>query len=264
MSYLPKILIIAGSDPSGGAGIQTDIKTATANKTYASAAITCLTVQNTALVGGFFTPDSKFLEKQLEFLFSDIKFDVIKIGMIGGAGNIKVIIKILKKFAAKMPIILDPVMVATSGDKLFDVKNILALKELVKIATIVTPNINEAKNLADQEVSTKEEMIEAATSIKKIGAQSVLVKGGHIDLDKNIVTNIFLDKGGKVHEITNKRVDMLVGIHGTGCALATSIACGIAKKQNSLLAVKNANKYIFKQIEKSQKIGKGSNILTHF
>ena len=264
MSYLPKILIIAGSDPSGGAGIQTDIKTATANKTYASAVITCLTAQNTVLVGGALTPDSKFLEKQLELLFLDIKYDAIKIGMVGNIENIKIIIKILKKFASKTPIILDPVMIATSGDKLFDMKNISALKDLVKISTIVTPNIDEAKNLTGKDIVTKNDMIKAAIDIKKIGAKNVLIKGGHIDLDKNIVTNIFLDKDDKIHEIINKRVKISGEVHGTGCALATTISCLIAKKQNPILAVKKANEYIFEQIKKSHKIGKGSNILTHF
>lgn len=263
MKPLAKILIIAGSDPSGGAGLQTDLKTATNHKTYASAAPTCLTVQNTQKVSDIFNPNAKLLEQQLESLFSDIKYDAIKIGMVGDLQNIRALNKSLDKYAKNIPIILDPVMVATSGDKLFDQENILELQKLIKKAFLITPNINEAEILANQQIKSTQDIIEAAKKIKKIGAQNIFIKAGHLKDQNHKITNILLDNQEKITKITNKKVKT-GEIHGTGCSLATAICCNISKGYNLVKSVKNANNYIYRQIKKSQKVGQGSNILTHF
>ncbi len=263
MKSLPRILIIAGSDPSGGAGLQTDIKVATNNETYSSAVVTSLTVQNTSKVSQVFTPNSDILRSQLKSLFLDIKFDAIKIGMVGGFKNIETIIEILDKYTKDVPIVLDPVMVATSGDELLDLKNIEILQQLMKRVTIITPNINEAQILAKFKICDKREVINAAKYIKNTVNCSVFVKSGHLDLGKEVVENIFLDDDDRVHEVVNKRVD--VGdVHGTGCALATAITCNIAKGFDLLTSVKRANEYVYEQIKNSRRVGKGSRILTHF
>ncbi len=263
MKFLPKILIIAGSDPSGGAGLQTDIKTATNHKVYASATPTALTSQNTAKVSGIFNPGPEILKSQLTALFTDIKYDVIKIGMVGDTKNIQVIIDSLDKFAKNIPVILDPVMVSTSDDKLFDVKDLESLKKLMKKATIATPNIDEAEILSGQNIKSEADIVKAAQKIQENSGNSVFIKSGHFDTKNSKITNIFLDKDGKVYKISNKRVKTKE-IHGTGCALATAIACNIAKGKSTIFSVKKANSYIYKQIKKSQKVGKGSRILTHF
>lgn len=138
---LPKILIIAGSDPCGGAGIQTDIKVAMAHDVYASAVITSLTSQNTVNVSDIYTPNSNILDSQLQVVLQDIKFDVIKVGMVAGGENIEVILRNISKYCKSIPVVFDPVMVATSNDSLFVEKDLDQLKKLVAISEIVTPNI---------------------------------------------------------------------------------------------------------------------------
>lgn len=259
---MPKILIIAGSDPSGGAGIQTDIKVATTHNVYASAVITSLTSQNTEKVTNIYTPDSKILDSQLQIVLQDIKFDAIKVGMVAGGENIEVILHNISKYCKDVPLILDPVMVATSADSLFDEKDLDQLKKLVAISRIVTPNIDEAQKLSQMVIRNNEDILKAAKKIQELGATNVFIKAGHLDQGQE-VQNILLDKNFVTNIIANDRLDK-GQIHGTGCALATSIACHIAKKENLLPAIKKANQYIFKNIENCQKVGNGSAILTHF
>ncbi len=262
---IKKLLIIAGSDPSGGAGIQADIKTATAHKVYAAAVITCLTAQNTARVSEIFNPPVSFLRAQLDAVLDDIKFDAIKIGMLGSVDIIECVAEVLAKKAQGIPLVLDPVMVATSGDLLLERNAVDALKSrLVNGSFLVTPNIDEAKILAGIKINNIDDMKRAAFIIKGIGAKNVLIKGGHLNLanDKKI-TNILLNEKGKFYEITNKKI-AIGSVHGTGCALACAIACNVAKKMALKRGVKKANDYVYKALSANLKVGNGSNVLKHF
>lgn len=270
MSFSAKILIIAGSDPSGGAGLQADIKTAAAHDIYSSAVVTCLTAQNTQGVSAIHNPPISFLRQQLETVLDDIKFDAIKIGMLGTTEIIDCVADILQKKAKKIPLILDTVMVATSGDLLLEKKAVAALKEkLVKAALIVTPNIDEAEVLAEMKIKNISDMKIAAQKIQKFGARNVLIKGGHLLESRaparhkeEIIRSILLDEKGKFHTITNKRIGKK-NLHGTGCTLASAIAANIAKGEDVVSAVRKANSYVYRAIVKSVKVGKGSLVLTH-
>ena len=260
MKKIPKILIIAGSDPSGGAGIQADLKTAAAHKIYASAAITCLTAQNTKKVFAIHNPPISFLRQQIEAVLSDIKFDAIKIGMLGTSEIIDCVADALKK-QKNIPLILDTVMIATSGDLLLKENAVEALKsKLIRGAHIVTPNIDEAKVLAEMEINDLNDMKSAAIIIKALGCKSVLIKGGHLKSTDGKIHNLLLDEKDKFHIIRNKKVETK-NIHGTGCTLASALACNIAKKMPLLNAVKKSNDYVYRAIVKSLKVGKGSLVL---
>lgn len=261
---IAKILIIAGSDPSGGAGLQADIKTATAHKVYAGAVVTCLTAQNTVGVAGVFYPEISFLEQQLVAVLDDIKFDAIKIGMLGNSAVIGCVAEVLQEKAKKIPIILDTVMVATSGDLLLEENAVEALKSrLVKGAFLVTPNIDEAQVLAQMQIKNLAGMKMAAQKIKELGAKNVLIKGGHLQNDDAKITNILLDEKGKIHLIKNKKIKEKA-IHGTGCTLASAIACNIAKNFSLQTSVKKANSYVYKALVNNLTIGKGAKLLKHF
>ncbi len=261
---IPKILIIAGSDPSGGAGLQADVKTATAHKVYAGAAVTCLTAQSTARVAGVFNVPVLFLKLQLEEVLSDIKFDAIKIGMLSTCEIIDCVADVLQAKARNIPLILDTVMVATSGDLLLEENAVDALKSrLLDGAFLVTPNIDEAKVLAKIAINNVEDMKQAALIIKEMGAKNVLIKGGHLKFDGDKIVNIFLDEKGKFFAIENKKV-AVKKLHGTGCTLASAIACNVAKGMDLLAGVKRGNEFVYKAIVANLKVGKGSFVLWHF
>ncbi len=260
---MKKILIIAGSDSGGGAGLQADIKTATANKVYAASAVTCLTAQNTKGVYQIHNAPISFLKKQLEVVLQDINFDAIKTGMLAEATIINCIYDVLRKKAKNIPLILDPVMVATSGDILLKENAIKALKRLISCAKIVTPNIDEAQVLAQMKIKNLQDMKIAAKKIKDLGCAAVLVKGGHLNFSDKKIYSILLDENDKFHQISNQKIGKN-NIHGTGCTLASALACNIAKEMSLQVAAKKANSYVFASIKKSAKIGKGSLVLQHF
>lgn len=263
-SNVAKILIIAGSDPSGGAGIQADIKTACVHKTYAAAAITCLTAQNTKKVFALHNSPIDFLRQQIEVALDDISFDAIKIGMLGNAEIIECVADVLFRKAKKIPLILDTVMVATSGDLLLKKNAVEVLKsKLIKGAFVVTPNVDEAEVLAEMKITNLHEMKLAATKIKASGAKNVFLKGGHLNFSDGKIHNILLDEKNKFHVISNKKFGA-ENIHGTGCALASALACNVAKKMELVAAAKKANSYVYQEIVKSEKVGKGSRVLMHF
>jgi hydroxymethylpyrimidine/phosphomethylpyrimidine kinase len=264
MRNLPKILIIAGSDPSGGAGIQADIKTASAHGVYSSAVITCLTAQNTQKVFAVHNSPIDFLRQQMAVVLNDISFDAIKIGMLGNAEIIDCVADVLRKKAKNIPLILDTVMVATSGDLLLETNAVKSLQEkLINGAFLVTPNIDEAQVLAGMPISTLAEMKIAATIIKNLGARNVLVKGGHLNFSDGKIRSILLDEENNFHIISNKKIGHQ-NIHGTGCTLASSIACNIAKKFGLEDAVRKSNRYVSQSIMKGLAVGKGSKVLGHF
>jgi hydroxymethylpyrimidine/phosphomethylpyrimidine kinase len=264
MKFDAKILIIAGSDPSGGAGIQADIKTACAAKVYSSAVITCLTAQSTSKVFAIHNSPIGFLRAQLEAVLDDIEFDAIKIGMLGTLEIIDCVADVLDEKAKKTPLILDTVMVATSGDLLLQQNAVEALKSrLISKSLVVTPNIDEAQVLTEMKIKNIQEMKLAASKIKALGAKSVLIKGGHLNFDDGKIHSIFLDEDQKFHRISNLKFGQK-NIHGTGCTLATALACNVAKKIDLLQSAKKANSFVYSSIVKSLQVGKGSLVLRHF
>jgi len=254
-----KILVIAGSDSCGGAGIQADIKTITALGSYAMTAITAVTIQNTTGVKSIVPIDSKEISNQIEFTSKDIKPDAVKIGMLHSTKVIKSVIHSLKLIKVKK-IILDPVMVAKGGAKLLDDKAVELLKdELIKKVTLITPNIPEAEILTNTKIKTKEDMIFAASVLINLGAKNVFIKGGH--LDSNLVYDIFVNKK-EIMIIKNRRITTS-NTHGTGCTLSSAIstffACGKTLKKSCELATK----YVNNSIRSNLNYGKGHGPINH-
>ena len=254
-----KILIIAGSDSSGGAGIQADIKTVTALGSYAMTAITAVTIQNTTGVNSIVPIDPKQISNQIEFTSKDIKPDAIKIGMLHSTKVIRSIIYSLDVIKVNK-IILDPVMIAKGGAKLIDDKAIKLLKnELIKKVSLITPNILEAEILTNSKIRSKEDMIFAASILIELGAKNVFMKGGH--LDSKVVHDIFVNKN-EIMVINNQRI-ATTNTHGTGCTLSSAIstffACGKTLKKSCELATK----YVNNSIRSNLNFGKGHGPINH-
>lgn len=260
----PKLLIIAGSDSCGGAGLQADIKTATVNNVYSASVVTSLTAQNTQKVHSIFDVPVDFLRKQIDVVMDDINFDAIKIGMLSTEEIIDCVASALKSKFKKIPIVLDPVMVATSGDILLRKDAIEALqKKLISKAKIVTPNIDEAQILADMKIRNLSDMREACHAIKSFGCEAVLIKGGHLNFADGKIHSLLLDAEDDFYMISNKKI-VTKNIHGTGCTLASAIAANIAKKIDLVNAVKKANNYVYQCVASNIKAGKGSLVLQHW
>ena len=254
-----KVLIIAGSDSSGGAGIQADIKTITALGSYAMTAITAVTIQNTTGVKSIVPINPKEISNQIEFTSTDIKPDAVKIGMLHSVKVIKSVAHSLDLIKVKK-IILDPVMIAKGGAKLIDDKAIQLLKNmLIKKVSLITPNIPEAEILTKTKIKTKEDMIFAASILIELGAENVFIKGGH--LDSKIVKDIFVNKK-EIIIIKNKRI-ATINTHGTGCTLSSAIsafyACGKSLKRSCELATK----YVNNSIRSNLNYGKGHGPINH-
>ena len=254
-----KILIIAGSDSSGGAGIQADIKTVTALGSYAMTAITAVTIQNTTGVKSIVSINPKEISNQIEFTSKDIKPDAIKIGMLHSTKVINAVIHSLNIIKVKK-IILDPVMITKSGTKLIDDKAVQLLKDkLIRKVSLITPNIPEAEILTGTKIKTKEDMIFAATVLIELGAKNVFIKGGH--LQSKVVQDIFLNKK-ELMVIKNKRISTS-NTHGTGCTLSSAIStffsCGKTLKKSCELATK----YVNNSIRSNLNYGKGQGPINH-
>lgn len=261
MSNIKKVLIIAGSDSSGGAGLQADIKTVQEFNLFSSNVITSLTAQNTEKVAEIHTPPISFFEKQLNTVLDDIKFDIIKIGMLANEKIIASVVKILEEKSPKTPIVLDPVMVATSGDKLLEDKAIKLLKEkLIPNSFMVTPNIAEAEILSGVSISNVSDMEKAAKKIKDLGVNNVLIKGGHLEFPDKKIRSLLLDEYDEPYIIINKQIGKR-SIHGTGCTLASAIACNIVNNLDILSACKKSNDYVYRLIKDAKKVGNGSLVL---
>lgn len=255
---MEKLLTIAGSDSSGGAGIQADLKTFVAHKVYGMSVITSLTAQNTTGVTGVVDTPPEFVGKQLDAVFTDIYPDAIKIGMVSNEEIIKVIADKLKEYGAKN-IVLDPVMVATSGSALMKSTATRALiQELLPLADIITPNMSEAAALSGIEVNTKEGMEKAAKIIGKCIKGVVLVKGGHLEDSADDV--LYID--GEVHWVEGKRIAN-PNTHGTGCTLSSAIAVNLAKGMNAIDAFTKAKEYLTGAIEANLDLGQGRGPLNH-
>ena len=261
MSAPKRLLIVAGSDSSGGAGIQADIKTATAFGVYAMTAITAVTVQNTKGVKAIHSVPPAIVAGQIAATLSDIGADAIKIGMLGSAAIVKAVAAALRKHARKIPIVLDPVMVSTSGSRLLAPNAVAAMtKDLFPLATLVTPNIPEAKALVHLKSAKRDDAEAAARKLIAQGAQAALIKGGHAT--RATIDDVMVWKGGvEVYAFPRIRTKHT---HGTGCTLSTAIACGLAKGQSLPLAVGRAREYVQKAIETAPGFGKGHGPLNHF
>ena len=251
-------LTIAGSDCSGGAGIQADIKTMAVHKIYAMSVITALTAQNTTGVTDIMEATPEFVAAQLDAVFTDIFPNAVKIGMVSSAEIIETIADKLKEYNAKN-IVLDPVMVSTSGHKLIsdDACDVLITK-LMPLADIITPNIPEAEVLCGFEIKTEDDMIRAAEKIAQKFSGAVLVKGGHM---VNDATDL-LYKNGEIKWYRTVKIEN-PNTHGTGCTLSSAIACGLAEGNSMERAVENAKKYLTGAIGAMLDLGKGSGPLEH-
>ncbi len=251
-------LTIAGSDSSGGAGIQADIKTMTANGVYAMSAITALTAQNTTGVQGIFEVTPAFLAMQLDSVFTDIRPDAVKIGMVSSSGLIETIAERLAFYHAEN-VVVDPVMVATSGSRLISDDAIDTLKaRLLPMAAVLTPNIPEAEVLAGMAVSSPEDMMAAAEKIGRGFGCAVLCKGGHDHNDANDL----LYRNGDFKWFYGRRIDN-PNTHGTGCTLSSAIASNLAKGMDLDAAVERAKAYISGALGAMLDLGRGAGPMDH-
>ncbi len=251
-------LTIAGSDTSGGAGIQADLKTMTMNGVFAMSALTALTAQNTVGVQGIFEVTPEFLGMQIDSVFTDIRPDAVKIGMVASAELISVIAEKLTAYQAEN-IVVDPVMVATSGAKLISDDAVSALKEkLLPLAAVVTPNIPEAEVLSGMKIESPEDMVKAAEKISRDYHCAVLCKGGHSMNDANDL----LYHDGTYQWFNGKRIDN-PNTHGTGCTLSSAIAANLAKGHDLATAVERAKEYISGALAAMLDLGAGSGPMNH-
>lgn len=255
---IKKVLTIAGSDSSGGAGIQADLKTITVHKMYGMSVITALTAQNTTGVYGILEASPDFVANQIECIFNDIYPDAVKIGMVSNSEIIKVIAEKLTEYKAKN-IVVDPVMVATSGSKLISDEAInILVKELIPLARVITPNIPEAEVLCGFKINNEKDMIEAAKAISKNFKGAVLVKGGHLAKD---ATDL-LYENGNIHWFKTEKINTL-NTHGTGCTLSSAIACNLADGKSLAESIEKAKNYLTGALKAGLDLGKGSGPLEH-
>ncbi|MEO1816054.1 MAG: bifunctional hydroxymethylpyrimidine kinase/phosphomethylpyrimidine kinase [Acetobacterium sp.] len=259
---MKKVLSIAGSDSSGGAGIQADIKTIMAHGSYAMTAITVLTAQNTTGVFGISEVAPEFVENQLDCVFTDIFPDAVKIGMVYSAAIIGSIAQKLKQHQARN-IVLDPVMVATSGGRLLSDDSIESLKtELMPLADLITPNIPEAECLCGFGIHSQSDMVRAAKKIAATYAGSILIKGGHLYESADDFLLVQDHKGSEEVWFPGVKIDN-PNTHGTGCTLSAAIACNLAAGAEMKAAVKNAKDYVSGALSANLDLGQGSGPLDH-
>lgn len=255
-----RVLVIAGSDSGGGAGIQADIKAVMALGGFATTALTALTAQNTRGVTGVLPVPPEFLRAQIDAVLSDIGTDAIKTGMLPDTASILIVADVVSGLSPRAPFVMDPVMVATSGDRLQSAEALAALKtRLLPLATIITPNIPEAELLLGRRIADEAAQREAAQALLAIGAQAVLVKGGH--LTGETVTDLLASASG-ILAITGPRINS-TSTHGTGCTLASAIAAGLAQGMGLEDAVRRARAYVAAAIRAAPGLGQGHGPLGH-
>jgi len=252
------VLTIAGSDCSGGAGIQADIKTITVHKMYAMSAITALTAQNTTGVYGIMEVSPEFVAQQLDCIFTDIRPDAVKIGMVSSAAIINAIADKLIEYKAEN-IVVDPVMVSTSGSRLLSDDAMEALiTRLLPLGKVITPNIPEAEALCGFEITSTDDMIRAASAISKFVSGAILIKGGH--LEGRASDLLYLD--GKSNWYHEEKVGN-TNTHGTGCTLSSAIACNLAADFTLEKSIERAKTFITGALKSGLDLGKGSGPLDH-
>jgi hydroxymethylpyrimidine/phosphomethylpyrimidine kinase len=259
-----RVLTIAGSDSGGGAGIQADLKTLAANGCYGMSVITALTAQNTQGVTGIHPVPVDFVARQLDAVLSDLGADAVKVGMLYSAELIEMVARKLKEYQMS-PIVLDPVMVAQSGDKLLRDDAVAALKiHLIPLAEILTPNIPEASALLGRKISVAAEMPAAAAELAQLGCRNVLVKGGHLE-GKDCDDCLYLGAERRTVRFPGSRVETRNN-HGTGCTLSSAIAAFLARGDEAGTAVRRAKEYITGAIRAgaAYRIGHGHGPVHHF
>ena len=256
---MPRAITIAGSDSGGGAGIQADLKTFAALGVYGTSVLTAITAQNTVSVDWVHEVPVEMVAAQIEAVITDIGADAVKTGMLASTEIIETVARELAHFRVDR-LVVDPVMVAKSGDRLLREDAIDVMRRsLLPLAAVVTPNIPEAEALADMEISSPEDARQAAVKIANMGAKAVVVKGGHLKGDP---VDLLYD-GRDFRELTAPRIDTK-NTHGTGCTFASAIAAGLAKGMELPDAVVAAKEYVTEALRRSFSVGQGHGPLNHF
>lgn len=256
-----RVLIVAGSDSGGGAGIQADVKTVTMLGGYAATAVTALTAQNTLGVLGIEPVSPDFVALQMEAVLTDIGADAIKIGMLGSPGNVTRVAATCRRLAPTVPIVLDPVMVAKGGSRLLEPKAERALvAELLPMAALLTPNVPEAIVLSGEPLDDEEQLMRVASRLLLLGPAAVLLKGGHLPGER--VVDVLVTADGMLQRFESPRI-MTTSTHGTGCTLASAIATGIAEGLTLLDSVTRARHYVHEAIRTAPGLGSGHGPLNH-
>jgi hydroxymethylpyrimidine/phosphomethylpyrimidine kinase len=258
---IPKALTIAGSDSGGGAGIQADLKTFSAFRVYGMSVITALTAQNTIGVQGIHEIPASFIAKQIDSIMTDMGTDATKTGMLSNVEIVRTVAEAIKSY--KIPnLVVDPVMIAKSGDALLADSARKAIKEdLIPLARIITPNVFEAEALLDQKIENLENMKFAAKLLHQLGCKWVVIKGGHLRLESQAIDVAY--NGKDYHLLKSPWIDSQ-NTHGTGCTFASAIAASLAKGAATLDAITKAKEYITEAIRSGLAIGKGHGPTNHF
>ena len=255
-----RVLIVAGSDSGGGAGIQADLKTVTALGAYGATAITAVTDQNTLGVHGVHAIPPEFVAAQIETVLNDIGADVIKTGMLGSKESVTFVADALGQFGSGVPRVVDPVMIAKGGHKLIDDEAVASLKaRLIDGASVITPNLPEAEVLTARVIRTVADMDSAVESLRQLGADAVVLKGGHAESEDVVDLLITADQ---VERFASPRLKT-TSTHGTGCTLASAIATGLAQSLDLSTAVARARTYVFEAIQTAPGLGQGHGPLNH-
>ncbi|MQF85378.1 MAG: bifunctional hydroxymethylpyrimidine kinase/phosphomethylpyrimidine kinase [SAR202 cluster bacterium] len=258
---LPICMTIAGSDSGGGAGIQADLKTFASLNCYGVSAITSVTAQNTLGVNDIHVIPNSVLKNQIDSINNDIGFNSVKTGMLPEESSVISVANSLKK-NSNLRLVIDPVIVATSGDVLISSKAIEALKKkLFPLASIITPNLSEAEELTKMKITDKDDVYEACKILKEYGPKSVVIKGGHF-FNSDVSEDVFYD-GKNFQSFSVKRIDT-TSTHGTGCTFSAAITAFLAKGEKLENSVNNAKTYVTNAINKAYKIGNGNGPLNHF
>ena len=253
------VVIIAGSDSSAGAGIQADLKTCAALGVYGMTAITALTAQNTTGVSAIHEVPPDFVAEQIDAVVEDIRPDAVKTGMLANAAIIEVVAAKIKERALPF-VVVDPVMVAKSGDRLLREDALIAFQKLLPLADVLTPNLPEAEDLLGHPVRTDEQVREAARELQSLGPRNVVLKGGHREGDAAI--DILFD-GRDFHEFSTPRIET-TSTHGTGCTFASAVAAFLARQETVPEAVRHAKEYLTKALRWAEPIGHGHGPVHHF
>lgn len=255
-----RVLVIAGSDSGGGAGIQADIKAITMTGGFAMTAVTAITAQNTLGVFDVHPIPLATIAKQIECVASDIGVDIVKTGMLGSVEVVELVAQSLAQYSSQAPCVIDPVMIAKGGHPLLEERAISAVRDLlIPKAFLLTPNAPEAESLTNIKINNLDDQRQAAEALLMLGANAVLLKGGHVDSE--IITDLLATTSGEVL-FQSKRIES-TSTHGTGCTLASAIASYLAQGDDLEVAVKKAREYVFGAIENAKGFGKGHGPLNH-
>lgn len=256
---LPRVLTLAGSDSGGGAGIQADLKTFSSYQTYGMSVITALTAQNTVGVQGVYHVPADFVAAQIDSVVSDIGVDAAKTGMLADAAVVETAAERISHWNIS-PLIVDPVMVAKSGDRLLAASAVDAVvQQLLPLTTVLTPNISEAEMLLQREIVHLDDMLEAAEQLRELGPEAVVVKGGHLSGDRAV--DVYCD-GQRTETLSSQR-ERTSNTHGTGCTFASAIAAGMAHGWGPLTAVRSAKKFVTRAIQSALPLGSGHGPTNH-